>query len=70
MTVVDSSPAHVFALSWLPVCPLLTMLAGTSGDRTVDTLLATKISPTVLSGILSKATDGLDRRRSSRTTIA
>jgi hypothetical protein len=70
MTVVDSSLARVFAQSWLPVCPSLTVLAGTSDVRTVYTMLATKISLTALSGILSKATIRPARRRSSRTTIA
>jgi hypothetical protein len=70
MTVVDSRLACVFVLSWPPVCPQLTVLAGPGGVRTIYTLLATKILPTGLSGIRSGATDGLDRRRSSRTTIA
>jgi hypothetical protein len=70
MTVVNSAISPVFAMSWPPVCPQMAGLRGTSGAPTIYTMLATKILLTVLSGILSKATVGLARRRSSRTTIA
>lgn len=70
MTVVDSTISPAFVMSWPPVCPQLPGLGGTCDLSTIYTMLATKILLTVLSGILSKATVGPDRRRSSRTTIA
>jgi len=70
MTVVNITTSLVFVMSWLPVCLQLPVLSGTSGVPTIYTMLATKILLTVLPGILSKATVGLARRRSSRTTIA
>ena len=70
MTVVDSTISPAFVMSWPPVCPQLPGLGGSSDVPTIYTMLANKILLTVSSGILSKATVGPDRRRSSRTTIA
>jgi hypothetical protein len=70
MTVVNSTISPVFLMSWPHVCPQLPGLGGTSDVPTIYTMLPIKILLTTLSGILSKATVGTDRRHSSRTTIA
>jgi hypothetical protein len=70
MTVVNTTISPVFVMSWPPVCPQLPVLGGACVVSTIYTMLATKTLLTALSGILSKAAVGPDRRRSSRTTIA